>query len=113
MSLWIVFQLHEQQRDAVDEADDVRPAAVKIALYPELAHGKKVVVGRLVEIEDPQPPLDPLSLFVAEPDLDPILEQAVFVAVGGDQALGRAGFDDLPDGLAVGVRGRPGLNSIA
>ena len=104
-----VLQLHEQQRDAVDEADDVRPAAVEIAPYPQLAHAEEVVVGRLVEIEDPQPALDQLALFVAERNLHAVLEQGVFLAVGGDQTLGGAVLNNLTDRVVVGVLGQAGV----
>jgi hypothetical protein len=86
-----------------------KPAAVEIALYPELAHGEKVVVGRLVEVEDPQAALDQLTLLAAERNLDPVLEQGVLVAVGGDQALGGAVLNNLTDSFAVGVGGQPGV----
>ena len=41
-----VLQLHEQQRQAVDEADDVRAAAVEVAPHPQLAHAEEMVVLR-------------------------------------------------------------------
>ena len=49
-----VLALDEEQGQAVDEADDVRPAAVEIALHPHLAHTEKVVVLRGLEVEDPE-----------------------------------------------------------
>ena len=39
-----VLQLDEQQRHAVDEADDVRAPAVELPLDPQLAHAEEVVV---------------------------------------------------------------------
>ena len=49
-----VLALHENQRNAVDKADQVRPAPVDVAAYPELAHRHEVVFFRMVEVEDLQ-----------------------------------------------------------
>ena len=80
-----VLQLHEQQRQAVDKADDVRPAAVQIAAHPQLAHAEELIVFRAIEIEHPQPLAHPLAPCVAEGDLHPVPDQPVLVAVGGGQ----------------------------
>ena len=50
-----VFALNKEQRQAVDETGDVRPSSVEIVLHPQLAHAKKFVVFRRIEIEVPQP----------------------------------------------------------
>ena len=80
-----VLQLHEQQRQAVDKADDVRPAAVQITAHPQLAHAEEIIVFRAIEIEHPQPLAHPLALGGAEGDLHPVPDQPVLVAVGGGQ----------------------------
>ena len=49
-----VLALDEEQGQAVDETDDVRPAAVEIALHPHLAHAEKVIVLRGLEVQDPE-----------------------------------------------------------
>ena len=43
----VVFQLHEEQRNAIHEAHNVGTAAVQSAMHPQLAHAKELVlVGR-------------------------------------------------------------------
>ena len=49
-----VLALDEQQRQAVHEAHDVGPAPVEAAAHPQLPHAEEVIVGGLVEVEDPQ-----------------------------------------------------------
>ena len=49
-----VLALDEHQRNAVDKADQIRPAAIDVAAYPEFAHGKEVVFLRVIEVEDLQ-----------------------------------------------------------
>ena len=44
-----------RKRQTVDETGDVRPSPVEIVLHPQLAHAKKFVVFRRIEIEVPQP----------------------------------------------------------
>ena len=48
-----VLALDEEQRQAVDEADDVGPAAVEVPFDPQLAHAQEVIVLRCLEVEDP------------------------------------------------------------
>ena len=38
-----VLQLHEQERDTVDEAHDIGAASVNRSLDPELAYGEEMV----------------------------------------------------------------------
>ena len=46
-----VLQLHEQERDAVDEAHNIGATSVQRSLYPELAHYEEVVVLCIVEVK--------------------------------------------------------------
>ncbi len=48
-----VLQLHEQQRQAVDKTDDVRPATVQIAAHPQLPHAEEIVVLRVIRSRSP------------------------------------------------------------
>ena len=84
-----VLQLDEQERQAVDEADDVGAAAVEIArTHSSRTRGSGCCSGS-VEVEDPQPLLDQLALVVAKGDLHAVLQQGVFLPVGGEQGLRR------------------------
>ena len=63
-----VLAFDEEQRQAVDEADEVRPAAVEVAADPQLAHAEEVVVLRCLEVQDPEPFPHPFAPVVAEGD---------------------------------------------
>ena len=78
-----ILALDKQQRNTVDETDDVRPPPVEIAAHPQLAHAEEMVVFRHIEIEQPQALPHPLALIVAEGNLHPIAYQVVLLAVGG------------------------------
>ena len=47
-----LFQLDEQQRDAVHKADNIRPSMIQCSVNLHFLHGKKVVVGRIVKVDD-------------------------------------------------------------
>ena len=97
-----VLALDEQQRKAVDEADDVRPAPVEIAAHPQLAHAEKVIVGGLVEVEDPEALVHQLALGVAVRDPHAVAHQRVLLPVGGGDALRGGGLGNLPYRIVVG-----------
>ena len=97
-----VLALDEQQRQAVDESDDVRPPPVEVAFHPQLAHTEKIVIFRCIEIEHPQPLPHPFAPLVAEGDLHAVAQLGVLLPVGGDQGLRGDGGGDLPHGIVVG-----------
>ena len=97
-----VLALDEQQRQAVDEADDVRPPPVEAAAYPELPHAEKVIVGGFVEVEDPESLVHQLALGVTERHPNAVAHQRVLLPVGGGDALRGGGLDDLPHRVVVG-----------
>ena len=82
-----VLALDEEQRQPVDEADDVRPATVQIAANPHFPHAEEVVLVGVVEVEHAQAPLGPPAPVVAVGDLDAVAQQVVLLAVGGDDGL--------------------------
>ena len=97
-----VLALDEQQRKAVDEADDVRPPPVEAAAYPELPHAEKVVVRGVIEVEDPESLVHQLALGVTERHPNACAHQRGLLPVGGGDALRGGGLDDLPYGVVVG-----------
>ena len=101
-----VLALHEQQRQAVDEAHDVGPAPVEAAAYPQLPHAEEVVVGGIIEVEDPQALAHQIARVVAEPDLHPVAHQRVLLPVGGGDALRGGDGGDLPHRVVVGGFGK-------
>ena len=97
-----VLALDEQQRQTVDEADDVRPPPVEAAAHPELPHAEKVMVGGFVEVEDPESLVHQLALGVTERHPNAVAHQRGLLPVGGGDALRGGGLDDLPYGVVVG-----------
>ena len=57
-----LLQLDDHQRQAVDEADQIRPAGVERAGDAELADQQEIIVRRLLPINHPHP-LSRLSAF--------------------------------------------------
>ena len=84
------FELDEDQRDAVDKADQVGAALVHLAGDPELRGEEEIVVARVVPIDHPHRLDDLDALVVAVNDPHAFLEQPVDLAVGLDQGDGRA-----------------------
>ena len=101
-----VLALHEEQRQAVHEADDVCPPAVEVAAHPQLAYAEEVVVFRILEIEYAQPCPHPSPLVVAERDLHAIAYQRVLLTVGRDDGLGGGRGVDLAHCVVVGGIGQ-------
>ena len=101
-----VLALDKQQRQSVDKADDVGPAAIQVTPHPQLAHAQEVIVRRLVEVEDSHAFPYPFALVVAKGDLYAVTDKDVFLAVGGDEGLrGHAG-GELANGISVGGLGQ-------
>ena len=94
-----VLQLHEQERDAVDEADQVGAAAVERPLDPQLAHREEVVVLGVVEVEDAQSARLHAAARVPIRDLHAVAQEIVLLLVGLQCGLGRAHFDDGADSV--------------
>ena len=101
-----VLALDEEQRQAVDEADEVRPAAVEVAAYPQLAHAEEVVVLRRLEVQDAEPFPHPLAPVVTEGDGHAVAYQRVLLPVGGDDGLRGEGGGELPHRLVMGGLGQ-------
>ena len=105
-----VFQLDEEQRDAVDEAQDVGPAAVGVARDPQLAHDQEMVVRRLLKVEDPKPQVLHGAIRPLHGHGHALPVEVVLLAVDLDERLDRAGLNDAADRLIVDVAVRPGLS---
>ncbi len=97
-----VLQLHEQQRDAVDETDDVGAAEIQRPLDPELAHDEKVVVLCVIEIENTQRPGFHTPARVPVRHLHAVAEEVILFEVGLQRRLRRAHLDDFTDRVVVG-----------
>ena len=94
-----VLQFHEQEWDAVDETDQVGPAAVERPLDPQLAHREEVVVLGVVEVEHAQGTRLHAAARVPIGDLHAVAQEIVLFLVGLQCGLGRAHLDDGADGV--------------
>ena len=81
----VIFQLHEQQGDAVDKAHDIRPAAVEFAVDFQFLDGQKVVVQRVIKVKYPNTPDFLLSIGLLDRNRDAIPEIAVLLLIDLDQ----------------------------
>ena len=98
------LQFDEDQRQAVDEADQVGAALVHLAGDPELRGEEEVVVLRLVPVDDADGLGDLLAFRAANGDPDAVLQQLVDLPVGVGGAQGAAIAGQLLDGLFDGLR---------
>ena len=48
------FELKEHERDAIDEANNIWPAVIKLSHHLKLAHSEEFIFQRLVKIKHPQ-----------------------------------------------------------
>ena len=95
-----VFELHEQQRQAVYKADDIRPAAVEVAVDLHLLHREEVVFRRVLKVDEGGAPCFAFPVGAADGDGDAVAQEEVFLLVdlqerrGGEsllQSLNRLG----------------------
>ena len=77
----VALKLHKQQRKPVHKTDDIRPAAVGVAVDLQLFDCQKVVVAGFVEIDNFSFPCLILSVRLFHRDRDPVPDQEVFLFV--------------------------------
>ena len=88
----VLFQLYEQQRDAVDKAHDIRAAAIQIAVDLQLLDGEEVVVVRILKINDSGALFFRFAAGLFDGDRDTVAEQEILFLVdlqqgGGGQTM--------------------------
>ena len=112
-----LLQLDHHQRQAVDEADQVRPAGIELAGDAELADEQEIVAGRVLPIDQPQA-LDLVAavLPVRHPNGHALLQQLVDFAIGRRQAHGGTVARQLvkngPEGLCRQTGIEPGQGRL-
>ena len=100
-----VLALHEEQRQPVDETDQVGSPAVEVAADPKFADREEVVVLRGLEVENTEAARARFPVGVGEGHRDAIAKQVVLLAVGGDDGFRGVGGDELANRIVVsGVR---------
>ena len=85
----VLFQLYEQQRDAVDKANDIRAAAVQIAVDLQLLDGEEPVVVRILKINDSGALFFRFSAGLFDGDRDTVPDQEILFLVDLQQGGGR------------------------
>ena len=101
------LQLDEDQRQAVDEADQIgAPVVVRHphALDLQLAHGEEAVVGQpsVAEVDHLRPRMPRLAGIVAPLDRHAVADEAVELPVVLKQRAGKVDARELLDGLLPG-----------
>ena len=97
-----VLALDEEQRQPVDEADQIGPPAVEVTADRQFADREEVVVLRGLEVENPETAFRRFPACVGEGHRDAVAEEVVLLAVGGDDGLRGVGGDELAHGIVVG-----------
>lgn len=96
------LELDEDEREAIDEADEIGAAQGGLPLDPELLGEEEVVRLRVVPVDDADAALRLAVVVVAGragADDEAVLEEGVELAVGLDEAHGRAVAGELVHGL--------------
>ena len=107
-----VFELHEQQRQAVDEADNIRPAAVEIAVDLHFLHRKEAVFRRVLKVDHHGALRLRASVGAADGDRDAVAQEEVFFLIDLHERRGGEPLLQRSDGLGD-LRGRdPGVELL-
>ena len=81
------LQLDEQERQAIDEADEVGPLGIKLAREPDLAREEEVVGSGIVPVDDADGLGDPRSVRRAHFDLHAVAQEFVDFGIGADGSI--------------------------
>ena len=92
------LEFAKQERQAVDEADQVGAAGVQVAGDPQLLRHQKIVVRRVLPVHDADDLQALAARVVLEGDLDAVLEQRVDLTVGLDGRQRAAAAGELLGG---------------
>ena len=77
----VLFQLYEQQRDAVDKANDICTAAIQIAVDLQLLDGEEMVVPGILKINDSGALFFRFSTGLFDGDRDTVPDQEILFLV--------------------------------
>ena len=100
-----LFQLDEQQRDAVHKADNIRPSMIQCSVNLHFLHGKKVVVGRIVKVDDTSQTFLQIAVWQTEINRHAAGDEAVLQLVGLHGCSGKGGFQErLDHAVSIGLR---------
>jgi len=103
-----VLQLQDYQGQAVDEQDDVGPAAAAVLEHGELVHCQPVVVGRIIEVNHADLCAAQVAVGIAVFHRHAIHQQAVQGAVALKQ-VAALGLRQLAPGILQRLGGQVGV----
>ena len=107
-----VFELHEQQRQAVNEADDIRPAAVEIAVDLHFLHREEAVFRRVEKVDHHGTLRLRAPVGAADGDGDAVAQKEILFLVDLHERCGGEPLLQRSDGLGD-LRGRdPGVELL-
>lgn len=92
-----LFELHKQQRNAVHKADNVRTAMIQCAVNLHFLYGEKVIIGGVVEVDEPCHARFHVAVWQAEIDGNAASDEAVFLLVGLHGRGRKGGFHERLD----------------
>ena len=105
------LELDEEERDAIDEADDIRSSFVEVAEYGHLRHDQEVIIRRGVPVDDPHRPHIGSAIIIRDGDLHAIAEQGVDFTIRIDEAAGGAIRSDRVDRTVESVCRQVGIEA--
>ena len=104
------LEFEQDDRQAVDKADDVGPAQVHVAADPDLLSGQKIVIVRIVPIDGSGNVGNDRAVVLADLDRDAVADECVDIGVGANRVHGRTVAGDLLDGCIDGFGGKFGFS---
>ena len=105
MLRWMFFALDEQQRHAVDEADNIRAPAIERTFDPQLPNAEEVIVVGIVEVEDAERARFHAAFRRTEADLHAAAQQIILLAIGLKRRLRRIDLGYIADRIPIGFGG--------
>ena len=102
-----LFQLDEQQRNAIDKAHDVRSAAVQLRVDLHLFYGEKVVVFRVFEVDHRRAPRFGAAIRPLDRHRDAIPQQKILFLIDLHQGCGGNVCREFLLHLVQLIRGEP------
>lgn len=108
----VLFQLHKQQRDTIHKAHNICAAAVKIAVDFQLFDSQKVVVVRILKVNDCCFFLLSSTIWTLDSDRNTVPDKGVFFLVDLNQGGGgKVTFHFLLSFVQLG-RGEPRVQPL-
>jgi hypothetical protein len=93
------LQLYEEQRNAIQEPDEVAAATIHVAGDPKLRGEKKIIVLGVAPVDDAHGILDLIPVIVPIRDFHPVAKKLVEFVIGIDRREKGSVAEDFCDGV--------------